>query len=56
MNLTNNRIRDISLLCNIANIRWLFLGFNNISSIEGISNLWNLIEIDLEYNKLEQPE
>lgn len=52
LNLTHNRIIDISPLIHLRNLVEVVLAFNQIEDISPVSNLWNLVKLDLSGNKI----
>lgn len=45
-----NKIKEISGLDNLANLRYLTLSFNEITEIKGLENLKKLKDLDLSFN------
>jgi Leucine-rich repeat (LRR) protein len=54
INLFNNKIKKITGLSTMANLKTLVLSFNEIEEIEGLENCQNLTKLDLHNNFIRQ--
>lgn len=56
LNLSVNRIKNITPLTNLTNLKLLDISDNDLENIEGISNMQHLTYLDLSSNKIENIE
>ncbi|MFX1567599.1 MAG: leucine-rich repeat domain-containing protein [Promethearchaeota archaeon] len=54
LELSNNKINEITDLESLTNLRTLDLSYNNITEIKGIEHLENLCSLNLRYNQINE--